>query len=572
MGVLSEMDNSDNDKDKIKKEKEKILKGSYKDRFKIDNKDPLSFYDMIIDIDSFSKKPEIEIKIQKKTKAKKSEAKEESKEDKKINNNNQINKNKIPEVQLKEKLEEKSEENEDIVLGVIGLGNVGKTYLLSILTGEELPIGYTIHTKGISIKKTKKLIILDSQGIEAPLTKINISKDLYPKDNLLNKDINESDNEIQNIVKDKKAVELFIQDFIIDKSNILFIVVGQLTLSEQKLIYRVANQTNKTILYVIHNLKNLYSREQINDYIENTFKKNIFLNFETFSEEKYKSGKTCRDNNQLEEYNKYYIEKYRINEKSEKVVIHLIMASNLIESEGYYYNKTVIDYIRTEIYTFNNGQKFNIIEELKKYIIEKGEKYVESEENLKPPFSKEDIIIDNPEEPEGDIKTIKIKNKTVLKKCLINQLGFFSFYGALYSPNYVCYLEEGNNKKEKKFIVDINLCGNYDIKNPKRQEITEGVHKYIITFLGTKTLREYKNIEVLNDDMDSGNFRIDIVLDCNKYKFKPNEKVKKEKKKGIVRFIYTILNDDNNINNNSETKVEDFNFPKKENPSLKKDK
>ena len=118
-------------------------------------------------------------------------------------------------------------------MGVIGLGNVGKTYLLSILTGEELPIGYSIHTKGISIKKTKKLIILDSQGIEAPLTKINISKDLYPKDNLLNKDINESDNEIQNIVKDKKAVELFIQDFIIDKSNILFIVVGQLTLSEQ---------------------------------------------------------------------------------------------------------------------------------------------------------------------------------------------------------------------------------------------------------------------------------------------------------------------------------------------------
>ena len=43
MGVLSEMDNSDNDKDKIKKEKEKILKGSYKDRFKIDNKDHCHF-------------------------------------------------------------------------------------------------------------------------------------------------------------------------------------------------------------------------------------------------------------------------------------------------------------------------------------------------------------------------------------------------------------------------------------------------------------------------------------------------------------------------------------------------
>jgi len=49
------------------------------------------------------------------------------------------------------------------------------------------------------------------------------------------KKVNDSDELIQTIAKDKKAVELFIQDFIIEKSNILFIVVGQLlTLTEQK--------------------------------------------------------------------------------------------------------------------------------------------------------------------------------------------------------------------------------------------------------------------------------------------------------------------------------------------------
>jgi hypothetical protein len=45
-------------------------------------------------------------------------------------------------------------------------------------------------------------------------------------------------------------------------------------LSEQKLINRVVNETNNNTIFVIHNLKNLYSKDQIENYIENTFKKN----------------------------------------------------------------------------------------------------------------------------------------------------------------------------------------------------------------------------------------------------------------------------------------------------------
>ena len=47
----------------LEKEKAKIYKGSYDDRYKVENKNPLDFYDNIIDIDSFSKKPEIIWKI-----------------------------------------------------------------------------------------------------------------------------------------------------------------------------------------------------------------------------------------------------------------------------------------------------------------------------------------------------------------------------------------------------------------------------------------------------------------------------------------------------------------------------
>ena len=549
--------------------KDKILRGSFKDRFKVENKDPLDFYDMIIDIDSFSQKPEIIWKIQTKSKAKLIEQKpekeeKEEEEEEEVNDKENINQKIEPKLKEKpDKIEDITNINEDnlIIIGVIGLGNVGKSYLLSLFTGEELPTGDSIHTKGISIKRKKKLIILDSEGVEAPLTKSNISQDIYPKENLLNKEINESDRLIQTIAKDKKAVELFIQDFIIEKSSILFIVVGQLTLTEQKLINRVVNQTDKKYIFVIHNLKNLYTKDQIDGYIKNIFKKNIFLNFETFSEQIYKD-----DKNIIEEFNKYYIESYnKISDNSKKKVIHLIMASNVKESEAYYYNKTAVDYVRTEMSIINEGQKFNLIEELKQFILKKGEKYAESEEDYKPPFSEEDIQI----EKEGDNKYIKIKNKSILKKCLINKLGFSSFYGALYSPNYVCYFDQSKNENEKLFVVEINLCGkNYKVNNPKREEIVDQGHKTIISITGSKQLKEYKNVETLEGStMDSGNFRIDIVLDNDKYKFKPGIQVKKEKKKGILRFIYTLLND-NNSKENCEMKGLDFS--KKEKPLDKK--
>ena len=159
--------------------------------------------------------------------------------------------------------------------------------------------------------------------------------------------------------------------------------------------------------------------------------------------------------------------------------------------------------------------------------------------------------------------SLKIKNNTRLKKCLINQLGFSSFYGELYSPNYVCYFGNPKNENEKKFVVEINLCGTdlFVLDKPKREEIVDEGHKTIISFTGTKKLREYKNLKLQESStMDSGNFRIEIVLDMDKYKFKQGAKVSKKKDKGIIRYIYTL--EDNN-NNNSEMKVLNFEIKEK---------
>ena len=171
------------------------------------------------------------------------------------------------------------------------------------------------------------------------------------------------------------------------------------------------------------------------------------------------------------------------------------MASNLENSQAYIYNKTVVDYVRNEIFTYNETKNFNLIEEIKNFVIRKGEKYTEgiNEKRFKVPFTEKDISI----EKENDIVFLKIKNNTRLKKCLINELGFSSFYGALYSPNYVCYLEdEKENEKEKKFVIEINLCGkekeSFTLDNPKREEINEEGHKTVISITGSKKSREYQ--------------------------------------------------------------------------------
>ena len=131
------------------------------------------------------------------------------------------------------------------VIGTIGNLNVGKTYILSKITGYELPSG--LRTKGISVKYPTNygpnLIVLDSAGSEAPLL---VSEEF----NLDFK--NKSQDELIEYVSDKKITEKFFQNFILFSSNLLIIVVGQLTFSEQKLIERIKGEVQKQrVIFII---------------------------------------------------------------------------------------------------------------------------------------------------------------------------------------------------------------------------------------------------------------------------------------------------------------------------------
>ena len=179
------------------------------------------------------------------------------------------------------KLSKRAEENYDqfmkepiLKIGVIGNSNKGKSFLLSKISKINLPSGTSIRTEGLSVKypetelhKDRKIALLDSAGLETPVLK--------------NNEENEMDKEFfREKSREKIITELFLQNYIINNSDILIIVVGILTYSEQKLINRIKNEIHRAKLsrkniFIIHNLITYTSIDQVENYIENIFLKKI---------------------------------------------------------------------------------------------------------------------------------------------------------------------------------------------------------------------------------------------------------------------------------------------------------
>ena len=127
----------------------------------------------------------------------------------------------------------------------------------------ELPIGTSIKTEGISIRcpdmesENQNIILLDSAGSETPLLEdSNFDFNKYiskPK---------ELKEQLENLARDKSLTENFLQNIIINESNMLLILVGNLTYPEQKLLNKI-RENKKQNLYVIHNLQTFIEKNQV---------------------------------------------------------------------------------------------------------------------------------------------------------------------------------------------------------------------------------------------------------------------------------------------------------------------
>ena len=108
----------------------------------------------------------------------------------------------------------KKKEEETVVVGVIGNKNMGKTFFLEKLSGYDIPKGFNVKTKGLSVRygtsPSHNIAILDSAGQETPLLKMEASNNkekFIPLEKLEIEDKNPKEEIKESIEQERNANE-----------------------------------------------------------------------------------------------------------------------------------------------------------------------------------------------------------------------------------------------------------------------------------------------------------------------------------------------------------------------------
>ena len=306
----------------------------------------------------------------------------------------------------------------------------------------KFPSGF--KTEGLSIKYPdliggpthRNRVYLDSAGLETPVLVSDLESE---KDkNILFREKS----------REKLITELFLQNYIVNNSDILIVVVDSLSFSEQKLLMKVKKEMERSKkfvpLYIIHNLKAYTSKKQVEDYIQETLLKSA-----TFS---LKKAMILG----VEISNKSGIHFYEaLNEKEKEKfpnIFHLIYANEYSDA-GKIYNQYTLNFLEHTYQNITNLKEFDVIKTIKERYINISKDIIEKTENEQTLTLKS---FDN-----SNQKIIKLINKKeiILKKCLIDELGFSNFKANGFEPKYNIY------NKGNKIIVRVEVPGNCDLNS-----------------------------------------------------------------------------------------------------------
>ena len=411
-------------------------------------------------------------------------------------------------------------ENEKVLkIGILGNSNKGKTFILSKLSHISL-FGTSIKTEGLSIKypdleiyKNRKIALLDPAGFETPVTRMN-KNEKGKEDKNINIDKEEEEGDyFAEKSREKLITELFLQNYIIHNSDILIVVVGLLTYSEQKLLNKIkyelkSAKLNKT-LYVIHNLMTYTTIQQVETYIND-----ILLKSATFELEKHIQIDTKTESkNGLRFYEK----------NSNPPVFHLIFANEYSEA-GKYYNEYTLSFLENSFEKITDLKGFDIISTIKERFKVFSEDFIEN-------------FNDEIEFDDSNKSLIKLKKpkEIKLKKLFIDKLEFTNINTRKFEPNYNYYY----NKTNKQIIVNVEAPGSCKLVT----SIKFCGEYIIIKISGNKNNDDETSII---NERKFGPFSLDIPLklkdfikDGKKLLIK-NQKPKIEKKDGIFIIVYQL--------------------------------
>ena len=441
-------------------------------------------------------------------------------------------------------------------IGVLGLNNVGKSFILGLLTGVTIPTGYSVETKGISIKYTEGeedsdsgICLIDSAGFETPLLEEEVKE---PKED--KPDINEMEKNLKymeklnEISKDKGQIERFIEELIISLSDMIIVVVGKLTRREQNLISRIKslfkdkeNVQDKYIM-IIHNLAQYNEKVEVEKHINNILKKSATFKIQ---ENKVIGKKDFKE---------------RIFYSEEDGTNHYIIARQGSPA-GNEYNDLTINLIKDKYNECKQRRKIdipkeiiNLFSKLSKDIIEEdiSSNSLEIKDNM--------IIVNHKEESKKEIQKYQ--------QAYIDAMGNYNSISVKFNPKYSYYAYKEKDKNILLFRLEIpgkidNLTAKFQYYWKKKVIVIKGLkskdefpERNKKGFLTIKDNRNYENIS----------YYLEIEQDIELVKVKPIEDT------GIYEFNFNKMNRSQNKEEEDDEEDDDEDDDEEEKENKEKEK
>lgn len=434
------------------------------------------------------------------------------------------------------------------IFSVIGNKNRGKSFILSKIAKRDLPCGYSVTTRGLSISfpEFDNIALLDSVGFESPLLEndgedyrlksdnnddnkiyeilhkleIDIQKsrnkpnpninDIRDKENeyfrernKFRKKIKNKDEQIYSLTNERRITDFFLQRFIIENANVVLLVVEKLSIDDQfflnKLTKLIKEHNDKFLqkIIVVHNLMKMKEKKIVEDYIKNTLKKSLTFTLKEKHDMRLKSEKANKPYNKT----RYFEES---EDPSEKEIIHLIMAQEDTEA-GDFYNEAAIEYIRQTGKIITNTKEFDVIEKLKTFFCKVSDSILTFDDINEKINPKNIKLIQNKDKN-------KDKNKNVQKLKLEYNKGINieTFYGDIINDTFgepkftpLYHIDSSDQDYLKIFLDCPGICiiKDVDVSYPNQQT------KVVI-----KGKREKQNIKTMGRKFGSGEFELKITL------------------------------------------------------------
>lgn len=406
------------------------------------------------------------------------------------------------------KISNSGKKEDRLVIGVMGNRNKGKSFMLQALSGASMKTGTTINTIGLSIKfLDNKYVLLDCAGSESPL-------------------LGENANMLE-ISRDKLFTEAFLESYILRKSNVLLLVVGILSFSEQKLINKISKDLEKLKdkekknLVVIHNLQTYEAVADVEKYMNETLLKSASFKIKkdesNFGNEKDTSEFFYDIDNTSVKHFIYAKENSEAGKKYNQHTINSIKSLYRISTSKYKYDykETIIEhfkYMSEKMFDLNGNVDLELSEVKEK---DENNKDVQKDKNEITNNNKVDEIknVENFEEFKLiDKKFIKYsyklkyigEEKLSLQKMVIDELGISSFIHNDFTPNLEMYYNEqeltiniecpegtvitAKRKKNKNKNMEYPFC--IEISAEKAEE----TKKENVTYIKNKQSGKFRSI------------------------------------------------------------------------------